>query len=111
MEFASGIPGGEAPLDDRAGLIAFPLRGLDFPPKGFLTAQPLPETVAGEYAEPGLRHIQPAAMLGRVVKLRFPGCPPGLRRRERPVRRRLAMRVQIVQYHEAGIVRTTPASG
>ena len=99
MEFPSGILGGEAPLDDGAGLIAFSLQGLDFPAEGFLVARPLPETVAGENAELDFRHIQPAPMLGGVVKFQFPGYAPGLLRRERLVQRRLAMGVQIVQDH------------
>ena len=56
MEFSSGILGGEAPLDDGTGLIAFPLQSLDFPAEGFLVGQPLPETVAGEDTELDLRH-------------------------------------------------------
>ena len=69
MEFLPSIPGGEAPLDDRTGLIAFPLQSLDFPAEGFLVGQPLPETVAGKNTELDFRHVQPTAMLGGVVKL------------------------------------------
>ena len=78
MEFSSGVLGGEAPLDDRVGFIAFPVQSLDFPAEGFLVAQPLPQTVAGENAELDLRHIQPTPVLGREMELQPLGNTPGL---------------------------------
>lgn len=71
MEFPSDVPGGEAPLDDITDFIAFLPQGLDFPSEGFLIVQPLLETVAGGHAELALRHIQPTALLGRVVNSSF----------------------------------------
>ena len=71
MEFSPGILGGEAPVDDRTGLIALLFQGFDLPAKGVLVGEPLPETTAGDDAELDFRHIQPAAMLGSVVKLQL----------------------------------------
>ena len=97
MEFGPGILGGELPVDDCLGLIAFLLQGMHPPAEAVLVGVPLSETAAGYDAEFNLRHIQPAAMLGCVMKLQLPRNAPGLRRRERLVQRRLAMGVQIVQ--------------
>ena len=82
MEFSPGILGGEAPVDDRTGHIALLFQGFDLPAKGLFVGEPLPETTAGDDTELDFRHIQPAAMLGRVVKLQLPGYVPGLLRRE-----------------------------
>ena len=97
MEFGPGILGGELPVDDCLGLIAFLLQGMHPPAEAVLVGVPLSETAAGYDAEFNLRHIQPAAMLGCVMKLQLPRNAPGLRRRERLVKRRLVVRVQIVQ--------------
>ena len=91
MEFPPGIPGGEAPADDRLSLIAFLLQGVYLPAETILLRVPLSEAAAGYDAEFDLRHIQPTAMLWRVVKLQLPGYAPGLLRRERLVERRLAV--------------------
>ena len=67
MEFGPGILGGELPVDDCLGLIAFLLQGMHPPAEAVLVGVPLSETAAGYDAEFNLRHIQPAAMLGCVI--------------------------------------------
>ncbi len=52
------------------------------------------EATAGEDAELDLRHIQPAAMLGCVVKFQSSGDAPGFRRRKGLIQRRLAMGIE-----------------
>ena len=99
MEFGPGVLGGEAPVDDRLGLVAFLFQSMYLPAETVLFRAPLPEAAAGYDAELDLCHIQPTAMLGRMVKSQLPGDAPGLLRRERLVQRRLAMGVQIVQDH------------
>ena len=47
MEFGPGVLGGEAPVDDRLGLIAFLLQGMYLPAETDLVRVPLPETAAG----------------------------------------------------------------
>ena len=97
MEFGYGILGGETPVDDGLGLFALPLQGTDIVVEAVLVRVPLSQAAAGYDAELNLRHIQPTAMLGRVVKLQPPGYAPCLRRRERLVQRRYPMGVQVVR--------------
>lgn len=52
------------------------------------------EATVGEDAELDFRHIQPAAMLGRVVKFQPLGDAPGFRRRKGLIQRRLAMGIE-----------------
>ena len=99
MEFPSGVPGSEAPVDDGPGLVALAFQGLGLPAERSLVGEPLLQAGAGQYAELDFRHIQPSAVLGRMVKLQPFGNSPGLGSRERFVQRRLAMGIQIVQNH------------
>ena len=60
------------------GGVPFLHQGLGFPPQHILVGEPLPQAAAGQYAELNLGHVQPTAVLWRVVKLQ-PTCnPPGL---------------------------------
>ena len=97
MEFGSGVLGGETPVDDRVGLVTFLLHGENVLAEIVLVRVPLSQAAAGYDAELYLRHIQPTAMLGRVVKLQLTGYAPRLGRRERLVQRRFAVGVQIVR--------------
>ncbi len=56
MGFGPGVLGGEAPVDDRLGLIAFQLRSMYLPAETILVRLPLSETAAGYDAELDLRH-------------------------------------------------------
>ena len=82
MEFGSGILDAEAPVDVGLSLVSPQFQGVDLPAEGFLVRETLPEATAGEDAELNLRHIQPVAMLGSVVKLQPPGNAPRLSRRK-----------------------------
>ena len=82
VQLGPGIPGVELPVDGGSGGVALLDQGLDFPPQGILVGEPLPEAGAGEHAELDFRHVQPTAVLRRVVELQ-PSCnPPSLGRRE-----------------------------
>ena len=76
MEFGSGILDAEAPVDAGLSFVSLQFQGVDLPAEGFLVRETLPEATAGEDAELDLRHIQPAAMLGSVVKLQPPKLKP-----------------------------------
>ena len=102
MKFGSGILGVEPPVDGGFCGVALLLQSLDFLPEGLLVGKPLFEARGGQNAELDLRHVQPTAVLGRVMKLQPPGDPPGFLSREGLVQRCPAMGVQIVQdnpYH------------
>ena len=96
MKFGSGVLGFEPPVDTSSGGVALPHQRLGFPPERLLVGEPLLQARAGQYAELNFRHVQPTAMLWRVVELQPFGNPPGLGSRERLVQRRRAVGVQVV---------------
>ena len=77
MEFGSGVLDAEAPVDPGLSLVPLLLQGLDLPAERILAGETLLEVTAGEDAELDLRHVQPTAVPGRVVKLQPPD-PPGI---------------------------------
>ena len=97
VKFGSGILGIEPPVDGGFCGVALLLQSLDFLPEGLLVGKPLFEARAGQNAELYLRHIEPTAVLGGVVKLQPLGDAPGLRRWEGLVQGRCPVSVQIVQ--------------
>ena len=99
VKLGPGIPGVELPVDGGSGGVAFLDQGLDFPPQRVLVGEPLPQAGAGQHAELDFRHVQPTAVLGRVVELQPLGNPPGLWRWKGLVQRRRAVGVQVVQHH------------
>ena len=69
MEFHPGMLGSEAPVDDDSGRVALADQSCHFSAKGFRIGEPLAEATARQDAELDFRHIEPTAVLGRVVKL------------------------------------------
>ena len=69
MELGSGVLGIELPVDGGSGGVTLRDQGLDFPPQGFLVAEPLLQAGAGQDTELDFRNIQPTTVLGRVVEL------------------------------------------
>ena len=69
MEFGSGVLDAESPVDAGLSLVSLLFQSLDLPAEGFLVGETLLEATAGEDAELDLRHVQPTATLGGVVKL------------------------------------------
>ena len=67
MEFGSGVLDAEAPVDVGLSFVPLQFQSADLPAEGFLVWQTLPAATAGEDAELDLRHIEPTAVLGRVV--------------------------------------------
>ena len=67
MKFGSGILGVEPPVGDGLGGVAFAYQGLDLPPESLLVGDPLPQAGAGQQAELDFRHVQPTAVLRRVL--------------------------------------------
>ncbi len=57
------------------------------------------QELTGQHAKLHLRHVQPTAMLRRVMELQLPRDPPRLFRRERLVQRPQYVGVEVVQYH------------
>ena len=92
-------------LNDRLGLIAFLLQGVYLPAETILLRVPLSEAAAGYDTEFDLRHIQPTAMLWRVVKLQPPGYAPGLLRQPAHLMGEVRLGVPLRYFH------MTPASG
>ena len=82
MEFGSGIRDPEAPVDAGLCFVSLQLHSANLSAERILVRDAPPETTAGEVAELDLRHVQPAAVLGSVVKLQALGDSPGLLWRE-----------------------------
>ena len=97
MEFGSGVLGVEPPVDGGSGDVSLRDEGLDLPPEGGFVGDALLEAAARQDAELYLRHIQPTAVLGGVVKFQPFGDPPGFGSREGLVQGRCPVSVQIVQ--------------
>ena len=97
MEFGAGIEDVEAPVDAGLSLVPHLFHGLDLPAERFLVGETLSEATAGEDAELDLRHIEPAAMLGRVVKLQPLGDALSLWERKGLVQRRHPVGIQAIQ--------------
>ena len=76
MEFGAGIEDAKTPVDLGLSLISLQFQVMDLALEGFLVWETLSEATEGEDAELDLRHIQPAAMVGRKVKLQPLGDAP-----------------------------------
>ena len=99
MEFGSGVVGAEPPVDGDGRCVALSLVGGDLALQGVgVGISPL-EAGATQRAEFDLRHVEPAGVFGRVVKLEPLHDAPGLSSREGLVKGGHAVGVQIVQYH------------
>lgn len=107
MELSAGIEDVKAPVDPGLSLVPLQFQGLDLPAEGFLIGETLSQATAGDDAELDLRHIQPTAMLGCVVKFQPFGDAPSLRCGKDLLQGRNAVGVQIVQnqpdYRNMGI--------
>ncbi len=79
MELPPGILGSKPPVDGSLGGIALPFQGSDFPAESGLIGDAPPEARAGQHAKLDLSHVQPTAVLGRMVELQPFYDPPGLR--------------------------------
>ena len=78
MEFRPRILGSGSPIDGGLGRVALPLYGQDFPAEGGLVGDTPPEAGASQHAKLDLHHVEPAAVLGCVVKLQPFYDAPGL---------------------------------
>ena len=79
MEFRPSILRAEAPMNGGSGGISLPFQGLDFPAEGGLVGDTPPQAGSRQDAELDLGHVEPTAVLGRVVELQPFYNPPGLR--------------------------------
>src|SRR3990172_2176904 len=76
-QFDASIGGGELPADGCLRLIAALLPGGDFRGDLFPAAEPPAQAVTAEHRKLALRHVQPGAVLRRVVPLEARGETPG----------------------------------
>ena len=78
LEFASGVRGGELPVDRRGGRIPARHPSRDRLFHGRPIGEVLAKTLALQYAQLEFRHVQPTLVLGRVTDLQLVGGPLGL---------------------------------
>ena len=77
LEFDACQVGAELPVDLRLALVTLGLPRRDFSAQGLRVGNPTIQTLAGENGEFTLRHVEPTAMFGGVVKLQLAGEPAG----------------------------------
>src|SRR6185295_18661765 len=99
MKLNPCIGGSESPVDSCPGFIAFILNRFDLSLKRYFISDPPFQTLPTKDAQFDLRHIQPAPVLWRVVKLQALEYAPCHFRSERFVKRRRLVSVQIVHHH------------
>jgi len=108
MQFDASIGRGEAPFDAGAGQVALRLPQGDATLERGLVGNALVQVLPGKDRELNLRHVQPAAMLRRVMDLQLVREAFGLRGRKGLIQRRGGMGVQVVHHQHdalrAGIV-------
>ncbi len=97
MELPPGVLGSKPPVDGSLGGIALLFQGPDFPAEGGLVGDTPPEAGASQHAKFDLRHVEPAAMFGCVMKLQPFYDAPGLRGGEGLVQGSWPMGVQVIQ--------------
>src|SRR3954451_21133598 len=86
-KFGAGAFSGEHPSDTCSRGITLVFPGGDFGHELLTIADPPVETLAAQYADLDLDHIEPASVFGDVVKLQPAHHPTGFRRREGLVER------------------------
>jgi hypothetical protein len=109
MELNACIGRAEPPPHLDGAFVAVRLPGRHFPPQLLGRADPAAQALPAQHAQLDLRHVEPTAVLGRMVDLQPFGDPPRPRRLERLVQRRQLVRVQVVHHHHLDGVRPDAA--
>src|SRR3972149_3078498 len=99
MQFRACFLNGEMPSDRRLGRIAFSLQSGDFLHQRGFISDPARQALALKYTELQFGHVQPTAMLGRVMKLQAFENASRLFGREGLIQRGWPMGVEITQHH------------
>ena len=90
--------GGEPPVYDGGGLVALAFERRDLPSQQHFIAGPAVQTLPAEDAQLDLGHVQPASVIGCVVKLQAFGYAAHLGRSKCLVERAQLVGVEIVQH-------------
>ncbi len=104
FELHAGVGGGELPIHSTLGAVAGVLPGGYLRPQRLLLTDPSVQALAAQHRQFRLRHVEPTAMLGRVMDLQPLDQPPGLFGSERLVQTPLPVRVQVV-HHQRHLLR------
>ena len=96
FQLDAGIRGCELPIGLGLVFVAAVLPGGNLLGQRFLIGNAAIQALRRQDTQLGFRHIQPAAVLGRVVPFEALHEPPGFGRRECLVKRGFGVRVQIV---------------
>jgi hypothetical protein len=102
MEFVTSVVGGKALRDRRALSITLGLQSGDALAQILHADHPTRQTAPGENTDFDLGHVEPTAMLGRVMELDPLQDAPGLGWLERFIEGRSGMRVQVI-LHDAHV--------
>src|SRR4051812_37486643 len=104
VQLDPGIRRGELPLHPHSTLVPIVLPRLDLPAKLLGRLDPPVQALPRQHAQFDLGHVQPTAVLGRVVDLQPLDDVPRPPRLERLVKRRQLVRVEVV-HHQHDLVR------
>src|SRR5258708_25864565 len=102
MELVTSIIGGKAPRDGAALSIAIGLQGSNTLVQVLHACHPTRQTASRKDTDLDLRHVQPTAMFGRVMKLDSLQDPPRLGWREGFIQGSGRMRVEVI-LHDANV--------
>ena len=69
FELTAGVLGGEPPVYDGASIVALSFERRNLPSQQRFIADPAVQTLSAEDAQIDLGHVQPASVMGCVVKL------------------------------------------
>ena len=98
-EFSASIASGEAPVDGNLSMITLCLPGLRLVDQGGIIRQTSLQALPAHGADLDFGHVQPAGMLGRVVKLQAVPNAIGLFRGKGIVKAGESVGVEVVHYH------------
>ena len=97
FELTASVLGGEPPVYDGASIVALAFECCDLPFQQRFIADPAVQALPAEDAQLDLGHVQPASVIGCVVKLQAFGYAARLGRCKRFVERAQLVGVEIVQ--------------
>src|SRR5574341_930124 len=97
MQLDTGIFTSKSPIYSRASFIAPLLISLDLSPECLFISNATVKTLSTQHTQLNFSHIEPTAVLGRVVKLQFPQYPSGFCWLKCFVQRCWLVHVQVVQ--------------
>lgn len=103
LQLDPGVFGCEAPVNERGAMISLEMPGLNPAALDLQVRDPANEGLTGEHAELQSGHVEPAALLVRVVNFQLVDLTSRLCRQECGVQLSDAVRVQVVHHKHVAL--------